>query len=183
MARINALPVLLAAGAMVVVARIGTAELTVNAVNGDGIAQASAGGRGAAVAPTTTEGNSEAEQLEGQALVVSEAQAAIASAVYARAHYLLSKGRESGNAAQWLAKYQNDLAWEVTATQQAKGLFTGEAALFEVGTNRAGELAAVSTALLWLEHPDLADKPSAYTLAALVEAVKTSKIMEPATDE
>jgi hypothetical protein len=115
--------------------------------------------------------------------VVSEAQAAIAAGVYARAHYLLGKARETGDAAKWLLKYQNDVVWEVTEAQKAKGLFTGEAALFEVGTNRAGELAAVSTALLWLEHPELADKPAAYTLAALVEAVSASKIVEVTPDE
>jgi hypothetical protein len=51
------------------------------------------------------------------------------------------------------------------------------------GTNRAGELAAVSTALLWLEHPELADKPSAYTLADLVEAVEASKSTEVKSNE
>lgn len=184
MAKINALPVLLVCGALVVVARIGTADLTARAVNGDSIAQASLGSSEDADTQKAIDATApDAEPLTGQALVVSEAQKAIAAGIYSRAHYLLGKGRESGNAAQWLAKYQNDVAWELTETQQAKGLFTGEAALFELGTNRAAELAAVSTALLWLEHPELADKPSAYTQAALVEAVSTSKSTEAPTNE
>jgi hypothetical protein len=184
MAKINALPVLLAAGALVVVARIGTAELAVRAVNGDGLAQASLGAATAEGTPDEVTAEPEAEPPTGQALVVSEAQGAIAAGIYARAHYLLGKARESGDAGKWLSKYQNDVAWDVTETQQAKGLFTGEPDLFTVGTNRAGELAAVSTALLWLEHPHLADRPPAYTLAALVDAVSASRrTMEPATDE
>lgn len=183
MAKINALPVLLATGALVVVARIGTAELAVKTVNGDGLAQASLGSTAPEGTLDGAETEADSEAPTGQALVVSESQGAIAAGIYARAHYLLGKARESGDAGKWLSKYQNDVAWDVTETQQAKGLFTGEPELFTVGTNRAGELAAVSTALLWLEHPHLADRPPAYTLAALVDAVKASRSMEPATDE
>lgn len=170
MAKINLLPVILACGAVATVARIGTANLGTD-TTAQGIAAASAPTHGPqATAPATPDG----EPLQGQALVVSEAQAAIAAGVYARAHYLLGKGRESGNASAWLTEYQVKVSTEVSKAQQSTGLFTGEAELFNKASNRAGELAAVSTALLWLEHPELADKPPAYTLAALVEAVSST---------
>ncbi len=169
MAKINVLPVLLACGAVATLARIGTAGLGASDTN---IAAASAPTRGpqATAAGDTPEG----EPLHGQALVVSAAQGAIASSVYARAHHLLGVGRESGNPAQWLSEYQTKVSTEVSEVQQSAGLFTGEAELFSTASNRAGELAAVATALLWLEHPELADKPPAYTLAALVEAVSNT---------
>ncbi|PSN13941.1 hypothetical protein C7293_13695 [filamentous cyanobacterium CCT1] len=169
MAKINLLPVILACGAVATLARIGTANL--DASPDSTLAAASAPTRTSQATATTTP---EGEPLQGQALVVSEAQNAIAAGVYARAHYLLGKGRESGNAAQWLADYQAKVSTEVSRAQQSTGLFTGEAELFSTASNRAGELAAVATALLWLEHPELADKPPAFTLAALVEAVSNS---------
>lgn len=171
MAKINVLPVLLACGAIATLARIGTAGLGTNdAANIAAASVPTQGGQTVDAAPAEPAG----EPLQGQALVVAESQAAIASAIYARAHYLLRVARESGNAAKWLADYQGQVAGEVTQTQQRTGLFTGEPELFSLSTNRAGDLAAVASALLWLEYPEMADKPPAYTLSALVEAVSSS---------
>lgn len=77
----------------------------------------------------------------------------LGASIQVRATYLLGKGRDSGNARQWLDEYQNSVQWELNHFREGIGTFDGEADHFGQKVNWEAELAATELALHWIANP------------------------------
>lgn len=122
----------------------------------------------------------------GYGLVVQSANTAIDSAIYSRAHVLLTKAQESGDAALWLNEYRQKLTSDLKAKQQNIGVFDGDAEKFNTGLNRTGESAALALALMWLEQPQSKESAAAaYSLDELIVQLQSGGIApdDPAPPE
>ncbi len=113
----------------------------------------------------------------GYGLVVQSANNAIDSAIYSRAHVLLTKAQQSGDAALWLNEYRQKLTSDLQAKQKEAGVFDGDAGKFATGINRTGEAAALALALLWLEQPESKEAaPAAYSLQSIISQLEQGGI-------
>lgn len=113
----------------------------------------------------------------GFAAVVETANSGIDAAIYSRAHVLLTKAQESGDAALWLNEYRQQLTSDLQAKQKEAGVFDGDASKFATGINRTGEAAALALALLWLEQPESKEAaPAAYSLQSIISQLEQGGI-------
>ncbi|MEO0867331.1 MAG: hypothetical protein AAFY17_02560 [Cyanobacteria bacterium J06642_11] len=112
----------------------------------------------------------DAEDLSGQARVVQDGMGVMANAIYARAHYLLDKGRAEGDPQVWLLAYQTKLLSDLQATQTQTGVFDGTPEYFDLALSHTAEMVAVATALNWLEHPELLNTSRGFDLRTFIDA-------------
>ncbi|NEP17568.1 MAG: hypothetical protein F6J97_11785 [Leptolyngbya sp. SIO4C1] len=136
------------------------------------VVQASLSQSPAGKAAATTSGLNvpSTDDLSGQTLVVQEGMGVMANAIYARAHYLLDKGRAEGDPKVWLLAYQTQLLGDLQATQTQTGVFDGTPEYFDLALSHTAEMVAVATALNWLEHPELLNTSRGFDLRAFIDA-------------
>jgi hypothetical protein len=165
MSKPNLGPLLLVGLVTVGITRIGGVP-----IDPDQLAQASIHQNPQAASAASNLNPSKDEDLSGQALVVQEGMGVMANAIYARAHYLLDKGRAEGDPKVWLLTYQTKLLAQMQTTQTKTGVFDGTPDYFDLALSHTAEMVAVATALNWLEHPELLNTARGFDLRAFIDA-------------